>query len=151
MGVSKTPTRHISRECGNGTRWIRADDGAWQRLLPDPTRHPRPRSGTLRWPPAGIRSVRDPRRPIGNGNRRPRPNPPSPTRIRHPRPRSGTYGARCAGTPRPPVRPKTVTLSVYRGTRSALILNVASGAAAALHPLGNRVRRGTRISGRYQS
>ena len=195
MGVSKTPTRHISRQCGNrfappapaGARKARtwqaitlADteragsalrDGGMATVVPDPTRHPRPRSGTygarcagtpypsprrpqeapLQVAAADNTGVWDPGPPIGNGNRRPRPNPPSPTRIRHPRPRSGTYGARCAGTPRPPVRLKTVPLSVYRGTRSALILNAASGAAAAHHPLGNRVRRGTGISGRYQS
>ena len=78
------------------TRWIRAER-PW-RLLPA-TRHPRPRSGTLRWPPAGIRSVRDPRRPIGNGNRRPRPNPPSPTPI-------GDLWGTVRGYPTTPSAPK---------------------------------------------
>ena len=36
MGVSKTPTRHISRECGNGTRWIRAERRGMATASPRP-------------------------------------------------------------------------------------------------------------------
>ena len=172
MGVSKTPTRHISREAVPAfARW-----GHGNRVLGPHPSSPTP-IGHLQVVALADTDALDPRRPIWEGQ------PSSPTQPVIPDSDRGTYDARCAGTPRSPRRPQEAPLQVAAadntgrvgsgppdwewqpsspthtrhprprsGTSGGAVLqNAESASPASHHPLANRARRGTRISGRHRS